>query len=119
MSITLQNASGVNVIFDLTKSTGESNIFQNVGTSFLDTRTLVMNQKIARNGSEKVRESLKVPFTYTEGSVTKTAYMYAAIEATVPAEAPLVEVDKLVWLIKTLAAHAATLDLVKSRKQTA
>lgn len=120
MSITLQNASGVNVIFDLVKGsatgTGAGQVYQNVGSSFLDTKVLTATQKIAQNGQAKARAVLRIPFTYTEGSVVKTKDMYFEVSGSIPSEAPLTEVDKAVYMVGTLAVHALFKDLASRRK---
>lgn len=119
MSITLQSATGVDVVFDRAKASGSSQVFQNIGTSFADTKTLTQSQTIGRTGTAKSRFVIKVPFTYTEGAVVKTDYYFLSIEGTIPATAPLTEVDKGVFLMKTLAAHVSTADLIKGRKFSA
>lgn len=115
MSIVLQSASGVNVTFDRVKFSGNSQVFQSVGTSFLDTKMLTQAQTIGRTGTAKSRFALKVPFTYTEGSVVKTDYIFLSVEGTVPATAPLTEVAKAVYMLKTLSALQSTEDLIKGR----
>lgn len=121
MSITLQSASGVNVVFDLVKFSGNSQIFQNVGSSFVDTRILTQSQNIGKSGTAKSRFALKIPYTYTVpgSSVVMTDYIYASVEATVPETAPLTEVDKAVYQLKTLAGLTSTSDLISRRKFTA
>lgn len=119
MSITLQSASGVNVVFDLVKSNGSSQVFQNIGTSFQDARTLTQSQTIGKTGTAKSRFVLKVPYTYTEGSVVKTDYDYFVLESTVKETSPLVDTDKGVYMMKTLAALASTSDLMARRKFSA
>nr|UUW21256.1 MAG: hypothetical protein [Sanya fiers-like virus 13]UUW21259.1 MAG: hypothetical protein [Sanya fiers-like virus 13] len=119
MSITLQSASGVNVVFDLVKSSGSSQVFQNIGTSFQDARTLTQSQTIGKTGTAKSRFVLKVPYTYTEGSVVKTDYDYFVLEATVKETSPLVDTDKGVYMLKTLAALTSTSDLMARRKFSA
>lgn len=115
MSIVVQSASGVNVTFDRVKFSGSSQVFQSVGTSFLDTKTLTQAQTIGRTGTAKSRFVLKVPYTYTEGTVVKTDYIHLSIEGTVPATAPITEVQRAVYMAKTLAALASTEDLVARR----
>lgn len=115
MSIVLQSASGVNVAFDRVKFSGNSQVFQSVGASFLDTKMLTQAQSIGRTGTAKSRFALKVPYTYTEGTVVKTDYIHLSVEGTVPATAPLSEVAKAVYMMKTMAALTSTEDLIKSR----
>lgn len=121
MSITLQSASGVNVIYDLVKSSGQSQVFQNIGTSFTDTKLLTQSQNIGKTGTAKSRFVLKIPFTYTVpgSSVVQIDYMYLSIEGTVPETAPLAEVDKAVYQLKTLANLAHVSDLIGRRKFSA
>lgn len=116
MSITLQSASGVNVVFNLAKQGASNQVFQNIGTSYQDTKLLSASQNIGSTGTAKTRVPLKVPYTYTEGSVSKTDYMYFVIESTVPASAPLAEVDKGLFMLGTLAVHSLVKDLVKERR---
>lgn len=119
MSITLQSASGVNVVYDLVKSSGQSQVFQNIGTSFLDARLLTQAQSIGKTGTAKSRFGLKIPYTYAEGSVTKTDFIYLSLGGTVPETAPLAEVDKGVYQLLTLAALGSTKDLIARRKFSA
>lgn len=116
MSITLQSASGVNVVFNLAKQSAQSQVFQNIGTSYLDTKLMSASQNIGSTGTAKTRIPLKVPYTYTEGSVSKTDNMYFVIECTIPATAPLAEVDKGCYMLGTLAVHALVKDLIKDRR---
>lgn len=119
MSITLQSASGVNVIYDLVKSSGQSQVFQNVGASFLDTRLLTQAQTIGKQGTAKSRLVLRVPFQYTEGVVIKTDFMYLSLEATIPETAALVDAEKAAYLLHTLAALTSTKDLIVRRRFSA
>lgn len=116
MSITLQSASGVNVVFTLAKQGASNQVFQNIGTSYQDTKLLSASQNIGSTGTAKSRIPLKVPFTYTEGTVVKTDYMYFSIEGTIPATAPLADVDKALYMLGTLAVHALVKDLMKERR---
>lgn len=119
MSLTLLSAAGTNVVFDLTKQSANTQVFQNIGTSYQDTKTLTQSQAIGKTATAKSRFNLKVPYTFTEGTVVKTDYMFFTIEGTIPATAPLTEVGKGVYMVKTLAGLVSTEDLIKGRRFSA
>lgn len=116
MSITLQSAVGVNVVFDLVKNSGSSQVFQNVGTSFLDTKTVTASQNIGKTKTAKTRSVIHWPYTETVNGVSKTYDMYFTVEGTVPEAIPFTEVDKAAHMVGTLAASALFKDLSTRRK---
>lgn len=121
MSITLLSATGVNVVYDLVKSSGQSQVFQNIGSSFVDTRLLTQAQNVGNSGTGKSRFVLKIPYTFTVpgSSVVQMDYMYFNIGATIPETAPLAEADKGVFQLKTLMGLQHVADLITRRKFTA
>lgn len=116
MSVTLQKAAGVNVVFDLVKSSGDSQVFQNVGSSFTDTRILTASQNVGKTATAKSKVTIRVPYTVTIGAAVVTKYKYYTITGTVPEDAPFAGVDEDVYMLGTLAVHALTKDLVSRRR---
>lgn len=117
MSITLQSATGVNVIFDLVKNTGEGQVYQNLGTSFADTKVVSAGLRIGKTKTARARTTLKYTYTYVDqGGITKNGEAYFDVGGTVPETMPLAEVDKAVFMIGTLAAHALFKDLMSRRR---
>lgn len=117
MSITLQTAVGTNVVFDLVKSSGDGQVFQNVGTSFQDTKVLTVNVRIGKTNTSKARTGFKYTYNYidSEGK-TKTDAAYFHVEGTIPETMPFAEADKAAYMVGTLAVHAVFKDAATRRK---